>query len=411
MAMTVGIAAPGSLSIAEAVALIRRYPIASGVEQVDVAAGVGRILAEDVVAGREVPGHSGAAMDGYAFRYADLTGEHLPVQARVTAGHPLGDALLPGHAVRIFTGAAVPAGADTVAMQEDCVAEGGSVRLPVGIARGAHCRLAGEDIARGATVLAAGTRIRPQDVGIATAVGRAALAVRTRLRVAVVATGDELRPPGEELPPGCIHDTNRHTVKAALRALGAQVDDRGIVRDRQELIRDAFVAAASRNDLIISTGGVSAGDEDHVRPAIEEIGSLGFWRLPIKPGKPVAVGEALGVPVLGLPGNPVAAMVAFWVVGRALVLHLMGAQDIDLPRYQVVAGFAHRRTPGRREFLRARLRTDADGVVHAEAFFSAGSGMLSSLTWSDGLVEIPEGEADVQVGDLVRYIPYSALER
>jgi molybdopterin molybdotransferase len=317
--------------------------------------------------------------------------------------------LPPRTAVRIFTGGAIPEGADTVAMQEDCFSEDGTIVLPTVLKPGANRRFAGDDVVRGATVLTRGTRMRPQDIGIAAAVGRSTLLVRRRIRVAMLATGDELRPPGEPLPPGCIYDTNRHTLVAALRALGAEVTDYGLIPDKVSLIRDALTASALDNDLVITSGGVSVGEEDHVRPAVQEIGSLDFWKLAIKPGRPVAIGEVADVPFIGLPGNPVSAMVIFWLIGRPLILRLMGATDLSLPRFQVVSGFHHRHTPGRREFLRVRVIADSFGTMRAEAYPSVSSGMLSSLTWSDGLVEVHETVDEVNVGDVLPYLPYSVL--
>ena len=422
--MTIGTvtktARPRQLDVDEAVALLRVIPPAVGVEQVAVADALGRVLAEEVVAPRPVPAHDSSAMDGYAVRFADLAdSSRLPLQGRVAAGHPLGEPLLPGHAVRIFTGAVMPDGADTVALQEECEQEecegddgpqGRYVVLPEHLVEGANRRPAGEDMAAGSVVLDPGTRLRPQHIGVATAVGRTELTVRRRLRAGVIATGDELRPPGEPLPPGCIHDTNRHTVTAALRALGAEVSDYGILADSRAAIRAAIATAAAENDVVLSTGGVSVGEEDHVRAAVEEIGRLEFWRLPIKPGRPVAVGEVAGVPFVGLPGNPVAAMVSFWLVGRPLVLRLAGAADVAVPRFRVEAGFAHRRAPGRREFLRCRVEPGPGGTARALLYPRAGSGMVRSLAWADGLVELLETDGDVAEGDLVRYIPYATLD-
>ena len=406
-----GLAVNDSLSIDDAIARIKRHPPVRGTEHIGVSHALRRILAEDVVADAPVPAHDSSAMDGYAFRFADLAaGRRLRVEGRVAAGHPLDGSLTPRTAARIFTGGAMPEGADTVAMQEFCHIDGDAVVLPADITPGANRRAAGEDVASGATVLTAGTRLRPQDIGIATAVGRTRLMVRRQIKVGVIATGDELRPPGKPLPTGCIHDTNRHTVTAALRSLGAEVTDYGIAPDRKDAIRDALLAAAAGNDLIISTGGVSAGEEDHVRTAVQEVGSLDFWKLPLKPGRPVTVGAVTGIPFIGLPGNPVSAMVTFWLVGRPFTLQLMGATSPEPTRFPVVALFDHGHRRGRRELLRARLRTGVGGRLGVETYSSTSSGMLSSLTWSDGLVEIPEDAGDVNIGDIVSYIPYHGLD-
>jgi molybdopterin molybdotransferase len=403
-----------SVTIEEAVAAISEYPRASGREKLALADCLGRILAEDVVAADPVPAHASSAMDGFAFRHWDVhegrrPNGRLPVQGRVAAGHPLGEELRAGHAVRIFTGGMMPAGADTVAMQEDCIADGSFVELPLGLRVGANCRPAGDDIGPGIRVLAAGTRLRPQDLGIAASVGRDSLALHRQIRVGLITTGDELRPPGGPLPPGCVRDSNRHTVGALVRSLGAEVCDYGIVRDDRELIRAMLARAAAENDLVLSTGGVSEGEEDHVRPAMLEAGSLKFWRLPVKPGRPVAVGDVMGMPYVGLPGNPVSAMVAFWLIGRPLLLHLSGATKLAFERFPAVAEFEHRHSPGRREFLRGRLRLDEAGGTRVSVYRSSSSGMLSSLTWSDGLVEILEEDGDVHAGDTVRFAPYSGL--
>jgi molybdopterin molybdotransferase len=400
----------GSTSIEEAVALIARRPPVCGVERVNLLQALFRILAEEITALRPIPEHDNSAVDGYAFRLSDLPPDgRMPISGRAAAGHPFQGALPPRTAVRIFTGGVIPEGADTVAMQEDCFFQDGMIVLPRTLELGANRRFAGEDVAENANVLTRGTRLRPQDIGIAAAMGRPTLLVHRRIKVAVIATGDELRPPGEPLPPGCIYDSNRHTLVAALRALGAEVTDYGVVPDRLSLIRDALVAAACANDLVITSGGVSVGEEDHVRPAVQKIGSLDFWKLAIKPGRPVAMGEVAGVPYIGLPGNPVSAMVTFWLIGRPLILRLMGAADLSSPRFQVVSAFNHHHTPGRREFLRARVSADPAGTMRAEAYPSTSSGVLSSLTWSDGLVEVHEDIGDVKVGDVLPYLPYSVL--
>lgn len=402
--------AGGVTSIEDAVAHIARHPPVCGVEYVDLSQALFRVLAEDVIASRPVPGHDSSAMDGYAFRRSDLPPDgRLPMSGRAAAGHPFQGTLPPRTVVRIFTGGVIPEGADTVAIQEDCFSEDGVIALPTTLKAGANRRLAGEDVSQGTTVLTRGTRLRPQDIGIAAAVGRPALLVHRQIRVAVIATGDELRPPGRPLPPGCIYDSNRHTIGAVLRSLGAEVSDHGLVADQRSLIRDVLSEAASENDLVITSGGVSAGEEDHVRPAVQDIGSLNFWKLAIKPGRPVAMGDVAGVPYLGLPGNPVSAMVTFWLIGRPLILRLMGATDLSLPRFPVVSTFHHFHRPGRREFLRARVSAGPAGTMQAEIYPSMSSGMLSSLTWSDGLVEVHENTRDVEIGDVLSYLPYSFL--
>ncbi|MFD0441157.1 molybdopterin molybdotransferase MoeA [Streptomyces chartreusis] len=407
-----------SLTLETAIAQISTLARPEGAEALPLARCPGRVLAETVVADEPVPAHASSAMDGFAFRHEDFRsgssaagrpGRRLPIQGRVAAGHPLDEDLWLGHAVRIFTGGMMPAGADTVAKQEDCVSDGFFVELPPGIDAGANCRGAGDDMTPGTRVLLPGVRLRPQDIGVAAAVGRDSLSVHRRLRVGLATTGDELRAPGEVLPPGCVRDSNRHTIGAALRSLGAEVTDYGILRDDRALIRTTLDKAAGENDLVLSTGGVSVGDEDHVRPAVQDIGSLAFWRLPIKPGRPVAVGDIAGTPFVGLPGNPVSVLIAFWLIGRPLLLHLAGATDLSVARFPARADFDHRHGPGRREFLRGRFRLDETGSARVAAYRSSSSGMLTSLTWSDGLVEIHEGTGDVHAGDLVSFIPYSEL--
>lgn len=399
-----------SMTIEKAMAEIVKYPRVEGTENLPIADCIGRVLAEDVVALDAVPTYASSAMDGYAFCYSDAkSGKRLQLQGRVPAGYPLSEPLAPERAVRIFTGGMMPVGADTVAMQEDCLADDLSVQLPTTLSVGANCRPAGDDIEQGSRVLVSGTRLRPQDIGLAASVNRAVLSVHRRLKVGLATTGDELRAPGDTLPPGCIRDSNRHAIGAALRALGAEVTDYGIVPDNRMQIRNILARAAAENDIVFSTGGVSVGDEDHVRPAVQEIGSLMFWRLPIKPGRPVAVGQIEGTPFVGLPGNPVSVMIAFWLIGRPLLLHLSGASNLHAARFPVTAAFGHKRNPGRREFLRGRLYLDDAGAACVTAYRSSSSGMLSSLTWSEGLIEISEDQGDIHQGDRVQFVPYTGL--
>ena len=402
----------GLMSVAEALARLEsKLGVAVAAETLPLPQALFRILAEDVVAPLNVPPHDNSAVDGWAFRHADLpTDGHLPVVGRVAAGHPFAGELPQGGAVRIFTGAPMPTGADTVAMQEDCREDEGGVVVPTRLRCGDNARNAGEDVTLGSVVLHAGTRLRPQELGIAAAVGRAELSVYRPLRAAVFSTGDEIREPGTVLDPGCIYDTNRFTAGALLRSLGAEVTDLGILPDRLETIQAALKQAAASHDLILTSGGVSVGDEDHVKPAVLALGSLDFWRLAIKPGRPVAIGEVAGTPFIGLPGNPVAVMITFMLIARPMVLRLMGATNTGLQRFAVEAGFAFKRKQGRREYLRAKL-VHSDGRLVAAKFPAEGSGVLSSMVWSDGLVDIPEDRGDIAPGEMVDFVTYAEMMR
>jgi molybdopterin molybdotransferase len=402
------------MSVEEALALLaaRLSPVA-GTARVPLAAAAGRILAADLVAPCDVPPFANSAVDGYAVRHAGLAaaGETtLPVTGRVAAGGALGRPISAGEAIRIFTGAPMPDGADTVFMQEDvAVLDGGRVRLPPGLSRGANARAAGEDVARGSTILRAGQRLRPQDVGLAASVGMTALEVRAALRVALFSTGDEIAEPGQPLAPGRVHDSNRFMLAALLGALGCRVTDLGILPDRRTALAAALGKAAPGHDLILTSGGVSTGEEDHVKAAVESAGSLFFWRLAIKPGRPVAMGQVAGTAFVGLPGNPVAVMVTFAHIVRPLVLHLAGARAVALPRFAVRAAFAYRKKAGRREYVRVSLAEGEDGVTEARKFPREGAGILSSLVESDGLVELSEQVTAVAPGDGVSYLPFSGF--
>jgi molybdopterin molybdotransferase len=402
------------MRVEEALSLLaaRLTPL-SGLETVPLAAAPGRILAADVVSPIDVPGFANSAVDGYALRHADLAAEAdtiLPVTGRVAAGSSLGRPIAAGEAIRIFTGAPMPEGADTVMMQEDAEAlEGGLVRLRHGLKRGANAREAGEDVARGATILRAGRRLRPQDVGLAASVGLTALPVRTRLRVALFSTGNEIVEPGAPLAPGRVYDSNRFTLAGLLSQLGCVVTDLGILPDRPAALADALAAAAPGHDLLLTSGGVSTGEEDHVKAAVEAGGSLFLWRLAIKPGRPVAMGQVGGTAFVGLPGNPVAVMVTFAHVVRPLVLHLAGAEAKPPARFPVRAAFAYRKKAGRREYVRATLAAGEGGMLEARKFPREGAGILSSLVESDGLVELGEETIGVTPGDTVAFLPFSEL--
>jgi molybdopterin molybdotransferase len=381
-------------------------------EPVALAEGLGRILAEDLVAPADVPPHDNSAVDGYAVYFDDLdpaAETRLPIVGRAAAGHPLAGPAERGAAVRIFTGALMPAGPDTVMMQEDCRVEDGQVVIAPGIRRGANRRVHGEDIRAGARVLAKGQRLRAQDLGQAAAVGRTALHVSRPLKVALFSTGDELREPGAPLEPGCIYDSNRVTVSALLQGLGCRVSDLGILEDRAEVIRAALAAAAGDHELIVTTGGVSVGEEDHVKQAVDALGAIHFWRLAIKPGRPIALGQVARVPIVGLPGNPVAVVVTFVNLVRPLILSLMGGTDLLPHHFRVRAAFDHKKKKNRREWVRARLEADAEGGWQAIKFPRDGAGILSSLVDSDGLVELPEEMTYLKRGTLVDFLPFSEV--
>jgi molybdopterin molybdotransferase len=401
----------GLLDVAAALARIdERIERVVEAETVPLAAAAGCVLARDLLAPMDLPPHANSAVDGYAFAHADLReGEtSLPVGGRAAAGHPLGRRLCPGEAIRIFTGAPMPEGADTVMMQEDCVAAGDHVRLKPGIRKGANRRHAGEDIAEGAIALAAGRRLMPADLGLAAALGQAALPVYRPLRAALLSTGDEIREPGTALPEGMVYDANRFLLRALLEGLGCVVDDLGIRPDHAGALADTLAAAASGHDLIVTSGGVSTGEEDHVRPALERLGHLHFWRLAIKPGRPVALGQIGGVPLIGLPGNPVAVFVTFAVIARPLILKLAGAKVPPPRTVPVAADFACRKKPGRREYLRARLERRGAALV-AVKYPRDGAGILSSIVHSEGLVILDEATSDLRIGDKVEFLPFSEV--
>ena len=373
---------------------------------------LGRVLAEDVVAERSVPPHDNAAVDGYAVFFDDLNADgetRLPVTGRVAAGHPLGRPAARGEAIRIFTGAPMPDGPDTVLMQEDCAADGDAVVIPAGIKRGANRRDAGEDITAGTTILDAGLRLRPQDIGLAASVGRDTLQVYRRLRVALMSTGDEIRDVGDALPPGCVYDANRYALAALLQSQGCVVSDLGILPDREDEVLTSLRDAAKTHDLIVTSGGVSTGEEDHVRAAVEALGNMHFWRLAIRPGRPIALGQVGRVPFIGLPGNPVAVMVTFMRFARPAIQRLSGAAISPPAAYPVRASFSYKKKLNRREWLRVSLFRDSDGALAVKKFPRDGAGILSSMVGSDGLIELPEELTLVEPGSMVEFLPFNEV--
>ncbi len=404
-------AAKRLMPLDEALAVIDRdlVPV-TDVEPAPLWAALGRVLAHDVVSGVDLPPATNSAMDGYALATADVAGETetvLPVSGRQAAGRPLEGEARPGAAVRIFTGAPLPSGCDAVVMQEEVSLQpDGRVAIPPGVKPGRNVRPAAEDVAAGAIVLRAGCRLRAQDIAMAAAVGRADLTVSRPLRVALFSTGDELHEPGGPLPPGGIYDSNRHTLRAMLAGLPVTATDLGRLADDPAVVRRALEAAALDHDVVMTTGGVSVGEEDHVRQAVEAQGAITFWRLNIKPGKPVALGRLGETVFLGLPGNPVATVVTFLLVARPILLRLAGASDIRLRRFRVPAGFSYVKKEGRREFIRVRLETQADGTTIARLNRGQGSHMISSLVESHALAELAEDSPGVTDGELLTIIPF-----
>jgi molybdopterin molybdotransferase len=380
---------------------------------------LGRVLAQDVVSLIDVPPQDNTSMDGYALRAADVptAGTVLPVSQRIAAGH-VGAPLAAGSAARIFTGAQVPAGADAIVMQEQCEAVGqidnaSAVRVNAVPQAGQWIRRRGEDVHVGATVLTRGVRLTPQAQGLAATVGAAMLQVVRRPRVALFSTGDELVMPGsvapQDLPPGAIYNSNRFTLRGLLQAAGCEVTDLGIVPDRLDATREALLTAATDNDLILTSGGVSVGEEDHIRPAVSAEGRIELWQVAIKPGKPLAFGavrrdETKEALFIGLPGNPVSSFVTFLLAVAPVLRALQGA-DAALPRaLPMRADFDWPRPDKRREFL--RVRCNAQGGL--DLFANQSSGVLTSAVWADGLLDNPPLQAIVR-GDTVRYLPMSAL--
>lgn len=400
------------MSVEEAQALIvARIPAAEGEEQVPLAAARGRVLARDLVAGTPLPPFANAAVDGWAFRHADLRAEgptRLVEAGRLAAGQSAAQPVGAGQAMRVFTGAPMPPGAETCVMQEDVARDGTAILVPPGLKRGANARPAGEDVALGAVALPAGRLIGPAEAGLAAALGQSSLAVRRLPRVGVFSTGDELAEPGGVLGPAQTYDSNRFTLLSLLAGLPCVASDLGILPDDPVRTAAALAGAARGHDLLLTSGGVSTGEEDHVRTAIEAGGRLVFWRLAVKPGRPAAMGLVEGAPVIGLPGNPVAAVVCFLHLARPLLLRLAGAEDRPLPRFAVTADFAYRKKAGRREYVRVTLATE-EGQTRARKFPREGAGLLSSLTQSHGFVELPEAVTEVSPGDAVLVLPFAGL--
>jgi molybdopterin molybdotransferase len=374
----------------------------------------GRVLAQDVTSALQVPPHDNSSMDGYAVCAADCvqTGAVLRVTQRIPAGSH-GTPLKAGEAARIFTGAPIPPGADAVVMQEDCVVlDGEQIQVNKAVSAGQWVRRSGEDVTRGTTVLTQGTRLTPAELGLAASIGLAQLTVRARPRVALFSTGDELVMPGEvapeNMPAGAIYNSNRFFLRAMLQRLGCEVTDLGIVPDQRDATIAALRDAAQHHDLILTSGGVSVGEEDHIKPAVEHLGELNLWQLAIKPGKPFAYGKvhratpSAACHFMGLPGNPVSSFVTFLLLVRPFVLALQGATNTDIMPTLLRADFDWPRADKRREFL--RVKRNAQGGL--DLFPNQSSGVLTSAVWGDGVIDNPAAHA-IAKGDLVRYISWT----
>ncbi|WP_271948497.1 gephyrin-like molybdotransferase Glp [Ruegeria faecimaris] len=391
----------------EALTLLRdRLSVVMGAETVPLAQAAGRILAADVYAQRSNPPQANTAVDGYGFAGPVPDGPQvMPLQdGCAAAGVPFDGQLAPGHAIRILTGAALPDGVDTVILEEDVTVQDGYIAFRGPLKQGANTRNAGEDVVGGDLALPAGRRLTPADLALLSATGAGDLLVRKALRVAVLSTGDELVEAGEVAEPGQIYDANRPMLLALIQRMGFQPLDMGRVADDRETLRERLNEAAKEADVVLTSGGASAGDEDHVSALLRQAGAMQEWRIALKPGRPLALGIWDGVPVFGLPGNPVAALVCTLIFARPALGLMAGEGWRDPQGFDLPAAFDKRKKPGRREYLRARIR---DGK--AEVFNSEGSGRISGLSWAEGLVEIEDGARHIQPGDLVRFIPYGSF--
>ncbi len=383
----------------------RLAPVAK-VQTVALEAAHGLVLAEEVRAPRNIPAHTNAAVDGYAVRAADLNADgmtRLSIAQRVAAGDTRDLDLEAGAAARIFTGARMPHGADTVFMQEDCESDGQTVGLPAGIKPGANVRAAGEDFAEGTAVAAAGTRLRPQDLAAIAATGQPEVSCYAPLSVALMSTGDEVLQPGAPFQTGQVYDSNRFLLRGLLETVNVTVSDLGIVPDDEETVRSTILEASRTHDVILTTGGASRGEEDHIVSVVADEGRLHAWQLAVKPGRPLAFGQLGDTVFLGLPGNPVAAFVCFIFYAQPMFAHLQGARWSQPERFAVPAGFSiAKKKPDRREFLRGWVE---GGKAHK--FKRDGSGLISGLTAADGLIEVPEETTALAEGEMVSFIPFS----
>jgi len=390
--------------------LLERSKAIEQVETVKTLDSLGRVLAQAITSTLNVPPLDNSAMDGYVTRFSDLncdTETTLAISQRIAAGY-VGDKLVKGTAARIFTGAPVPEGADTVIMQEQCQQQDDKVVISGKARKGDHIRRAGEDIVQGSEVMSIGQKLRPQDMGLIASVGIDEIIVYKKITVAIFSTGDELLMPGEAVQPGKIYNSNRYTLTGMLQKVGCEIIDLGCIPDDLDATVDAMRQAAEKADLIMTTGGVSVGEEDYIKLAIDKLGSVEMWRVAMKPGKPVAFGEVSKTPFIGLPGNPVSVFVTFCLFARPVIRTMQGCSEVLPRKVQVVSGFDWLRKGPRREFVRGQLVMDEQGQQRAQTYSSHSSGVLTSTTWAHGLIEIPENST-FEKGAVINWLDFSEL--